>query len=120
MDQKYCIYGLFKQKNERFYPLFSWIKRGLNIWLVTFSFLNVFYGKAVYEHYCLGIPQHYTRNIGAVLRKFKSTLLQAFVVQGKTAPLPVQQFYLVTPPVYENENIATAGVVAQYVLHQSR
>lgn len=120
MSQKYCVYREYRRYKSCFYPLLFWIKRPLNIWIIRFSFLDVFDGQSINEHYDLGIAQGDASGIGIIGGNFKSAFFQAFVVKGETHALPMQQLDFIPPSVDEDEYITVQRIAFKGVLYQTR
>jgi hypothetical protein len=95
------------------------INKGLSIWLVTFPLLDIFYGQTINNHHQLRVVKGNTPDRRIVPGEFKSPFFQAFVVQDKTNPLPVQQLDLVTALIDKYKNIPTAGVAPKLVLYKA-
>src|SRR5690606_13716298 len=53
------------------------------------------------------------------MRQLKSTFLQPFVIQDKTARLPVQQLDLIADFIDKNVHRSIIGVLLQVILYQS-
>ncbi|HSH18939.1 MAG TPA: hypothetical protein VLA03_00725 [Draconibacterium sp.] len=118
MAQRYYKHRHFRIKTTCFYPLFFWIKKGLNIWLVTFSFLDVLYRQSINYHDQFGIIQGNAPNSRIILGEFKSAFFQPFVIQYKTYSLPVQQLDLVPAFINKDKNITIAGITTKGILYK--
>ena len=96
------------------------INKELNIWLVTFSFLNILNRQTIYNHHQLRVVQGNTADRRIVAGKLESTLFKSLIVKNKTGSLPMQQLDFIFALVDENKYIATGWVAAKLVLHKPR
>jgi hypothetical protein len=95
------------------------IKTGLNIWLVTFSFLDIFDTQAINDHNQFCVVKDNTCSGSIVPGEFKGAFFKSLIIENETGSLPMQEFDLVPAFIDENIYIPTTGITTKLVLYYS-
>ena len=83
------------------------------------SFVDITNSESIDDHHHLCIRKSNAFYSSIVLREFKSTFLQSFVVQAKTDPLPMQELDLISTFVDKDKHIAMKGISIQDILNKT-